>query len=51
MVSLSWGGKREWATWRVRANVAQASERGFDTMFGRIDVVVSGGQPGGRWDV
>lgn len=62
MVSLNWGGKREWATWfsdepsamlgiqllpmpavmaqgrvdekRVRANVAEASARGFDTMFG-----------------
>jgi len=61
-VSLSWGGKREWATWfsdepsailgiqllpmtpvlaqgpvdakRVRANVAEASRRGFATIFG-----------------
>ena len=61
-VSLSWGGKRDWATWfsaepsailgiqllpmppvlaqggvdkrRVRANVAEASARGFDTTFG-----------------
>jgi len=62
MVSLNWGGKREWATWfsaepsamlgiqllpmpavlaqarmspkRVRANVAEASAGGFDTVFG-----------------
>ncbi|WP_299931510.1 glycosyl hydrolase [uncultured Nocardioides sp.] len=62
IVSLNWGGKREWATWfsdepsamlgiqllpmpavmaqgkvdeeRVRASVAEASARGFDTMFG-----------------
>lgn len=62
IVSLNWGGKREWATWfsaepsamlgiqllpmpavlaqgrvddkRVRANVAEASAGGFDTMFG-----------------